>query len=268
MSVLACTIGALTLLLLSLSLSSVGSSRLADQAESAAASPGRAEGPPPAEGAPNAIGAAERERLERELDRLERAEQRWAELEAALESRGLASEAEGGGLEALRREVARRQGQARRRAALEEVEGSLAEIRKQRDSVEASIEVLESRRKTLPILIDPTGLSRGQKPFFIECDEDGLTAYRATDDFEYFVPLEEVGNHGDFSRYLRRIRATPGALLVLLVRPEGIAAMERAALLARAAGVRLARMPLPGDGELDWRLLREAEAAERRRSGA
>jgi len=255
MSVLACTIGVLTLLLLSLSLTSVGASRLAQDAA------GRSDTAEPLErGVARADeeAAAELDRLERERERLEEVAARWAKLDAELKARGLPA---GADLETIRREIGRREARSERSEALERIEVRLAAIRSEREGLEASIEVLESRRKTLPILIDPTGLSRDQKPYFMEADDGGLTAYRATDDLEYFVPLEEVGSHGDFARYLRRVRATPGALLVLLVRPGGVEAMERAHALARTAGIRVARMPLPGEGELDWRLLREAEAA-------
>lgn len=255
MSVLACTIGVLTLLLLSLSLTSVGASRLT-QDESG---PSEDEAPLEGETARGDEGAAGAlARLEQERERLRQVSARWAKLDRQLKARGLPA---GLDLETIRQEIERREVRSQRSEELKRIEARLAAIRSEREGIEASIEVLESRRKTLPILIDPTGLSRDQKPYFMEADGGGLTAYRATDDLEYFVPLAEVGSHGDFARYLRRVRATPGALLVLLVRPGGVEAMERAHELARAAGIRVARMPLPGEGELDWRLLREAEAA-------
>mgnify|MGYP005845118391 CR=1 FL=1 len=255
MSVLACTIGVLTLLLLSLSLTSVGGSRLAQDATG----PFEEEMPLEAEAVRvDERAAAELARLEQERERLRQVAARWAKLDRQLEARGLPAGRE---LEAIRRAIDRREVRAQRSDELDRIESRLAELRSEREGIEASIEALESRRKTLPILIDPTGLSRDQKPYFMEADGGGLTAYRATDDLEYFIPLEQVGSHGDFARYLRRVRATPGALLVLLVRPGGVKAMERAHALARNAGIRVARMPLPGEGELDWRLLREAEAA-------
>jgi len=255
MSVLACTIGVLTLLLLSLSLTSVGPSRPQTREEP------RASGDVPLEAEATSAGAAaaaELARLEQERRRLRQVAARWARLDRQLEARGLPV---GGDLETIQRAIDRREIRSQRSEELERIETRLAAVERQREGVEASIEVLESRRKTLPILIDPTGLSRDQKPYFMEADAGGLTAYRATDDLEYFIPRADVGRHGDFARYLRRVRATPGALLVLLVRPGGVEVMERAHALARTAGIRVARMPLPGEGELDWRLLREAEAA-------
>jgi hypothetical protein len=153
----------------------------------------------------------------------------------------------------------RDQQQDRLTETLDEVERERKAIDRERDAIETTIEVLNSRRETLPILIDPTGLSRRFEPFFIECDAGGVTAYRATDDFSYFVPKSDLSSSGDFGRYLRRVKATPGALLVLLVRPDGIETNRLAESVLRNAGMRVASLPLPGTGELDWSLLRRAE---------
>ena len=66
---------------------------------------------------------------------------------------------------------------------------------------------------------------------------------------------------GDLARYLRRVRAESGALLVLLVRPEGLATADTVKTLAERAGIRVAKLPLPGEGTIDWSLLRRAESA-------
>lgn len=249
MSILACTIGALTFLLVTMAMTSVGATRLVsvEEAERAAELEERM---PRIE--------ASLARLEREWDDLERAEALLEELDTALEARGLASGSTLAGIESKLLEISR----ARELAAeTRRLSRALARIEEERGQVEASIEVLESRRETLPILIDPTGLSRSQTPYFVECDAGGATAYRVSDDLEYFVPRDDLSTSGDFGRYLRRVRAIPGALLVLLVREDGIETARRVARLARDAEIRVARLPMPGEGKIDFRLLRRAEAA-------
>lgn len=240
MSILACTIGVLTLLLAAMSVRAVGASSASRVAE-AEASEKR---------------AANRVVLERNREEQARIAARWAEVDQALEARGLEA---GLGPDAIDAWVARGRQRDRLYAALSEVEAELAEIKKERDGVETTIEVLESRRETLPILIDPTGLAPHLKPWFIECDAGGATAYRASDGFEYFIPRESLEASGDFGRYLRRVRAISGAIVVLLVRPDGLTTAQQANDVITAAGIRVARLPLPGSGELDWALLRRAE---------
>jgi len=240
MSVLACTIGSLVVLLAVMSISAVGATGAAEEAF---------------EGS-RVRRVADRLSLDRERAVLDEAEALWAEVDEALEERGLEAGLTAADLSRTL-ELERARGDSAQIAA--KLAAELAELEKDRKSVESSIEVLESRRETLPILIDPTGLSRKWKPFFIECDAGGATAYRASDDFRYFVPREELSTSGDFGRYLRRVKAVPGALLVLLVRPDGIRTLSQTESIVRGAGIRVARLPLPGEGELDWSLLRRIE---------
>ncbi|MFP6655767.1 MAG: hypothetical protein VCB25_09070 [Myxococcota bacterium] len=240
MSILACTIGALTLLLVAMSLSAVGSTELAAQAYDEV----------------RTAVQSDKAALAEDLDRLSDAEEVWAELDQILVEHGLAA---GLSISSIEREWQRSELRAELRSELSAIGTELQQISQKRDAVEVTIEVLQSRRETLPILIDPTGLSQHWRSFFVECDGGGATAYRASDDFRYFVAKDAISSSGDFGRYLRRVRAVPGALLVLLVRPDGIATSVRTEQVARSAGVRVARLPLPGKGPIDWRLLRLAE---------
>ncbi len=200
--------------------------------------------------------ALDRSAIESMRLELTRAEALWAKIDAELESRGWPS---GLSSSSIDLELEKARAQQTIVETLDQIESERRRLDDENGSIETTIAVLESRRETLPILIDSTGLSRHLVPYFVECDAGGATAYRVTDDFSYFVPRDELSNSGDFGRYLRRVRASPGALLVLLVRPDGIGTMIRAQQVAIAAGIRVARLPLPGQGELDWSLLRRAE---------
>jgi hypothetical protein len=242
MSVLACTIGALVVLLAIMSLSAVETSDAAQLA---------------LESRTSAAAVAQNE-LNRDEQVLLDAEAAWARLDDELASRG---GPEGADAFDLRRWIERLRRKIDIRAALAVVEAEWKAVSIDRNGLETEIEVLQSRRETLPILIDPTGLSRQWKPYFIECDGRGVTAYRARDDLRYFVPRSEVAMIGDLARYLRRVRAESGALLVLLVRPDGLATADTVKALAEGAGIRVAKLPLPGEGTIDWSLLRRAESA-------
>ena len=241
MSVLACTIGALMMLLVAMSLSSLAASDASIRAYATT----------------KELVETDLQAIELEREQLAQAEALWSRVDEALAARGLSAGISSSSIEREFEFARRREAFVER---LDEIAAEKNRLADDRDSVETTISVLENRRETLPILIDSTGLSRHFEPFFVECDAGGATAYRATDDFRYFVPREELTTSGDFGRYLQRVRVSPGALLVLLVRPDGIGTMARAVQIANAAGVqRVARLPLPGKGELDWSLLRRAE---------
>ena len=244
MSVLACTIGALVVLLAVMALAAVDTTTevRAEDAERRAAL------------------ADTRSRFETEVALAEAVLGRWNDVDAALEAIGLAP---GADLEAI---VSRLRTLARADAideAVADAEAKAARLAEDRGEVATSLAVLASRRETLPILIDPTDLSARWQPFFMECDADGVTAIRAVDDFRYFVPADAIAMEGDLERYLRRVRGEPGALLVLLVRPDGLLTCRSLKAVASEAGIRVARLPLPGDGELDWRLLQRSEEVRR-----
>ena len=242
MSVLACTIGALVVLLAVMALAAVDTTQSAQAEE---------------EGRRSAL-AAERSRFEAERLEVEIALARWKEVDEALSVLGLEAGADlETSVDALRR-AARAQAIEE---ALAEAAAEATRLAEERGEIEASLAVLESRRETLPILIDPTGLSARWQPFFIECEEEGVTALRASDDLRYFVPKNGIEMTGDLERYLRRVRSEPAALLVLLIRPEGLETARAMVALARKAGIRVARLPVPAGGDLDWRLVRRAEAA-------
>ena len=260
MSVLACTIGALIMLLTSLALSAVtpparrdaaanapAPSQDADRAE-AIGRPAEGPAPPP---------APEREAAESES--LARVEGLLAQVDRLVTGRdGTSRPPDLGALEARLARVSQDRKLVSDLAALEKAGAALAT---DDESVEADIAALESRRETLPILIDPTGLSRHFEPWFIECDARGITLHRATDDFRHFEPREEISSSGELGRYLRRLRAMPGAVLILLVRSDGIDTADATHAAAQALGVRVASLPLPGRGALDFSMLRRAEGA-------
>ncbi len=123
MSVLACTIGALTLLLVAMSLAAVGRTDAATRAYVET----------------KRLTVADREQLDAELDRLTEAEEIWSQVDEALVARGLAA---GISQSTIDREIDR----ARRRAvitlAVEDIEAQTREIVDERNSIETTIDVL------------------------------------------------------------------------------------------------------------------------------
>ena len=188
MSVLACTIGALVLLLVAMSLSAVGATDAATRAYVET----------------RQTTESDRRVIEDLEERLTRAEKLWSEVDDALVARGVESGISRSSIEIEIEKL--RRGEALSKKIVDTDE-QIRLLERERDSIETTIAVLESRRETLPILIDSTGLSRHLEPFFVECDAGGATAYRARDDFRYFVAKDDLSTSGDFGRYLRRVRA-------------------------------------------------------------
>ena len=60
----------------------------------------------------------------------------------------------------------------------------------------------------------------------------------------------------DYKKFLRRLRVVNRGLLVFLIRPDGVGTFNEAEAVANRLKVRNAKLPLPGDGALDFGLLR------------
>jgi hypothetical protein len=104
-----------------------------------------------------------------------------------------------------------------------------------------------------PIVLEPAGSGRDLRPFFVECGSDGLVLHRRGEVFP--LPMDRVDSISDaaYIVFLRRVRATPGASVVFMLRPDAVSVCLRAEVAAQNIGVRYGRLPLPGHGEIDFR---------------
>jgi Skp family chaperone for outer membrane proteins len=147
----------------------------------------------------------------------------------------------------LRQKLAREED---RRRALEREAAALDERASERR------EALARRQAELaaaPILIQPSGSGYGLEPHFAECRRDGLVLYEGLERRKTHVPLHRIGTSAEYRRFLRSVRLREGATVVFLVRPGGVPAWRQAKVQARAA--RSGEIPLDGDGDLDFSLL-------------
>jgi len=146
-------------------------------------------------------------------------------------------------------------------AALEDERASLEEkTRQAMDEADRRSEELTKRREKrsrAPIVIEPSGLGPNYKPFFVECTRDYLEVHRTQDEYSYRIPATEVSRSTDYKKFLRRLRAVSRGLLIFLIRPDGVETFNEAETVAHRLKVRNAKLPLPGQGALDFGLMHE-----------
>lgn len=243
LSVLACVIGALTLILASMAVSHVGSSalagvRLGDELDRLQAALIEAQ--------------AELERSLEALETIQSSDADHEELNARLMGLGLSPEIT---LEELEKLVDRRQrasDAARLRARRAKLEAERRTQQAQIEGLRADVDARVDARRNLSMRIAPSGEGPVYRPYFAECTERYVEVHTTRSDFTYRVPKEDVLRGEQFQRFLRRIRVLRNTKLVFLVRPEGIETFELASEAAARLDVPFAKLPLPGDGELDF----------------
>jgi len=240
LSVLACVIGTLTLLLAVTAVQRIGGPSLASVrlAEQLAALEARIRG-----------GEARLEMLDAQLRESEQRARDEKQMGRRLAALGLSLDVPLEELRALS-ELARRSVELEERErALERKRQTLTE---RTVATEAELADRRAAQARMPIIIDPTGLGRDWRPYLVECTSDYIELHRTSGDFSVRIPRAEIQTSEDYGRYLRRVRAIRDAIVIFMIRPDGVATYETASREADQYQVRHAKLPLPGEGQLDF----------------
>jgi len=193
-----------------------------------------------------------------------RAAQLQQQLDALREKSGVATEL----LEAVRRKIAAarkriKEAEAEARQASQPIpppsglEKELARLEEERRELEKKRDALAeqiAKRQASPeqmIAILPAADKRGpRKGIFVEAAKDGLVIHDGPQPTK--VPRGKIGTDPAFKVILERVKADPDAIVTFLVRPDGLPSLAAGQKAADAAGARSGRVPLPGDGPLDF----------------
>lgn len=243
LSVLACVIGALTLILASMAVSHVGGSalegvRLGEQIDRAQAALVEA--------------SMELDALEERLKTVQAKAADQARLQDRLTGLGLSPEIDLEELESLVDERRRASEAAQLVARRDRLQAKRKALEQRVEGLRADVDARSDARHDLAMRIAPAGVGPAYRPYFAECTEGYVEVHTTRSDFSYRVPKEDVLRGTDFQRFLRRIRVLRNVKLVFLIRPEGVETFQLAATAAQRLDVPYAKLPLPGDGELDF----------------
>jgi len=239
LSVLACVIGTLALMIASLAIGQVAEGLLRSEAE------------------PSDV-----EQLDAQRAELRALEQRFETL-AHLEAELAAAEAE---LRALGvrpdQDEAKRRREVQMRLQSAELAASLVRLEQQDEGLRASVEGLEialvrnrpGSSNAQPIRILPHGSARPLRPYFVECREDGVRVHLESLDESTYLDRGSIDDVARFRAFLQRVRNTLDGTVIFLIRPNGVATYEWASELSGRLFVRQAKLPLPSQGELEFAL--------------
>lgn len=238
LSVLACVIGTLTLLIAALAIGQVAERLLdaeVDPAESQLLEAERA--------AIRGIHAslADAEKLSEELTA------------AAAELRAL-------GVSPDEREVERRRAvEARRSAAqlarrVRRLEREFENLTGTIKGVEIELVKERPRDDQRPIRILPHGSARPLRPFFVECRAEGVRVYQKNLRDSLYFSRGSLDDVSRFRAFLQQVRTVRDGTVIFLIRPDGAATYAWASGQSGRLYVRHAKLPLPSQGELEFSL--------------
>ena len=144
----------------------------------------------------------------------------------------------------------------------EEVRVASIEVQRLEEQFDAVDAEVQGRRRELEnaravraqssILIQPTGSGYGMDPHFAECRGEGLVLYEGSERRPADVSASNVGTSALFRRFLRRVRGREAATLVFLIRPGGVHVCADARRMVREMRIAYGEIPVPGEGVFDF----------------
>ncbi len=238
LSVLACVIGTLTLLIAALALSQVAESLLEGDVD-------------PAQLARLEAERAELRAAEASLEDTENLGEELVAAQAALRALGVAPD---------QSEPERRRAVDTRRSA-SQLARRIAQLEAERDQVSGSILGVEARLvrdrpddESRPIRILPHGSSRPLQPFFVECRPEGVRVWREDLQDSYYLARGDLDDVARFTAFLQQVRTVRDGTVVYLIRPDGVDTYMWAVRRSERLYVRHAKLPLPSQGTLEFLL--------------
>lgn len=177
--------------------------------------------------------------------RLDEARDRERELTAQREELDEMMSSAGPQREALRADEAR----------VASLERELEPLRAENARLREELGKREAKRGEGKIRIRPSGSGLGLEPHFVECRPEGIVLYEDFGRERREIPAHLVQSSPEFSRFLRNALFRSNASVIFLIREGGVETYDEARPLARRHRVRFGEIPLVGSGELDFRAL-------------
>ena len=126
------------------------------------------------------------------------------------------------------------------------------ELRKQKEAIEKLLAELKERKKPpeeATVMIQPGGSGVALEPTFVECAAAGLVIYEGAE--PHRVHRKDMATDKTFIALLDRIAKRPKATVIFLVRNDGLGSYYTASSIARSHYARNGKLPVIGHGSID-----------------
>lgn len=109
--------------------------------------------------------------------------------------------------------------------------------------------------KSVQIRPGGSGNNRPASVFFVECSDKGINMYRKGKSKPQFVATSAISSSKTYQDYLAKVRSVRDPMVLYLIRRSGYSTYRWAAHEAiEKHKIRIGKLPLPNDGELDLSL--------------
>lgn len=136
----------------------------------------------------------------------------------------------------------------------EQMEKDLAALGAQLAPMREEVAKIPDADEQGKITVRPAGSGTNLKPVFIECAEKEIVIHESPQ--AVAVVRAGMETNAKYLKVLEHVAAQKDATIIFLIRPKGIATYNQARLIARARFARNGKLPLPGEGAIDLSLFR------------
>ena len=140
-------------------------------------------------------------------------------------------------------------------ALIAELEAELNRLQQQIAALEQSLDQRNLPPEEAQVRIEPGGSGVDLDPTFVECAADSIVVLSGEEPQR--VLQQDVANHAPFLEILDQIAEQPRASVIFLVRDDGLETYFEARRVARSRYARNGKLPVLGHGKIDLSLFKQ-----------
>jgi 5-bromo-4-chloroindolyl phosphate hydrolysis protein len=255
LSILACIIGILVLMIASITLSQIGRDEPAATDNSAAAKKAAEEAKQRVEQYKAARATIQQDR--KQLNELQQAADRSKAVRSVLEEVRVEYEAlqtQHKPSEDERRraeeELLKHQAELERLAEeMARLERQLKPLQDQQEKLKVELDKRKAPPEEAPVRILPSGSGVDLNATFVECAAASVVLHDGPEPVR--IPTGQLAGNAEYRRLLDKVKQTEKGTVIFLVRPDGVASYNAARNLARGSYVTNGKLAIAGQGKLD-----------------
>ena len=138
---------------------------------------------------------------------------------------------------------------------IEELQKQLPALLKELEKLKAELAKRTGPPEEAQVRILPSGSGQDLKATFVECSQASLVFYEG--EKEIRVPIAQAGSSKEYAALLNKVKAEPKATVIFLVRPDGVATYNTARGIARSRGVLNGKLAIAGQGKIDLSMFKD-----------
>jgi len=141
----------------------------------------------------------------------------------------------------------------------ERIQQLQAELAKRRELIQPLEKQLKDRQDPpeSEVVIQPggTGRAHNMNPTFVEAAATGIVVRDG--EKQHRVPTSDIDKDDTFQKACERVAKDPDGIIIFLIRSDGYGVWQRARKTARSRGALTGKLPVVGQGHIDLRLFKK-----------